>query len=190
MSAFGFGDVDVTQKRDTGRHAARGRIRHHRHVRQSRLAEFGERGAGLGHLKQREQPFLHPCPSAGRETDQRPRVLDAILYRPTKALADDRTHRTAHELKLEGYRDDGYRLDRACHDHQGIPLPGLFLRLRQAIPIPLAVPESQGILRLQLARDLVSGVRVEKHVQRSRAPILMWCSHLGQTRRLRFSSAR
>ncbi len=50
-----LGDVDVAEHREARRHTARGRVGHHRDVRQLGRRQLGERRARLRHLQQRVQ---------------------------------------------------------------------------------------------------------------------------------------
>ena len=70
-----LGDVEVAEHRETRGHAARGRIGQHRDERQTRLRKPRERGAGLGHLQQREQRFLHARAAARRRSTPAARLF-------------------------------------------------------------------------------------------------------------------
>ena len=83
----------------------------------------------------------------------------ATLHAAHEALADHRAHRAAHELELEGGRDDRHVLDRALHHHQRVGLPGLLLGLREALGVLARVLELQGVDRQHLGRRSRSGRR-------------------------------
>ena len=64
--------VHVSEHREARRHAAHGRVGHHRNERNALPTEPRQCGAGLRHLHQRKQRLLHPRTAACRKTDQRP----------------------------------------------------------------------------------------------------------------------
>ena len=72
-----LGDIQVAEHRQARRHAAHGRIGHHRDERQPGARQARQRGAGLGHLHQRQQRLLHARAAGGGEAHQAAALRDA-----------------------------------------------------------------------------------------------------------------
>ena len=160
-----LGDVDISQHRETGRHSTHRRIGQHRYEWDALLPQPCERGAGLGHLQQREQPFLHPRPTAGSKRDQRYRAVHAGLHRPYETLSHDRAHGATQEAELEGDADNCDTPDLATHGYQRVILRGRLLSLCQAVLVLLTVPKFERINGDQLGAHLFALVGVEKSIQ-------------------------
>src|SRR5690606_6242371 len=95
----------------------------------------------------------------------RPLVLDAMANAAHETLADDRSHRAAHEAELERRGDDRNALQRPGHDDQRVALVRLLLRLAQAVAIALRILELQRILRLEIGSDLLARLGIEKPLE-------------------------
>ena len=59
----------------------------------------------------------------------------------------------------------GHALQRSGHDDERVALVGLALRLVQSLAITLRVLEAQRVERLEIRRELVAGLGIEKHLE-------------------------
>src|SRR5690606_30895276 len=88
-----------------------------------------------------------------------------MLHAAHETLADDGAHRTADEAKLERGRDERLPLQRAAHDDERVALAGLALCARQAVLVALRIFELERIERLEVRRDLLPRLRIEKELE-------------------------
>src|SRR6266581_220917 len=166
----GLGNDDVADKGEAGGNAAHGRIGQEGQEGQPALGEERHRSRRLGHLQQREETLLHAGAAAGGDAEEGKFLLDRGAHTANEALADDRAHRTAHEIELEAGDDDRYGPDRTLHDDQGVVLLDIGLGRRQAIQIALAVLELERIDRQHLGTDLEAPLAVEQQVEADSRP--------------------
>jgi hypothetical protein len=82
-------------------------------------------------------------------------------------LADDRTHRAAHEREVERAGDDRLRLQRAAHRHERVLLACLLLRGDEAILVLLGVAELERVDRFQIREQFLRAAGVEERVEPS-----------------------
>ena len=135
-----LGQVEVAEHREARRHAARGRIGHDRDEGQMRLRQARERGAGLGHLQQREQRLLHARAAARGEAHER-------LARARCSGRRARMKRSPTTEPIEPPRNWNSKAQATTGASRACPastisasrLPGRLLRLRQAVLVALAV---------------------------------------------------
>ena len=149
-----LGHVEVAEHREAGRNAARGRIGQHGNERHPCLRQPRQRCAGLGHLHQRKQRFLHARAATRREAHQRRLVLDAMFHGALEALADHRAHGPAEEFELERAGDDLQPFERTGDRDQRIALTGGLLRRRETIAVTLAVAKLERIFGRHFGADL------------------------------------
>ena len=186
-----LGDVEVAEHREARRHAARGRVGHHRDERQARLAT----GASARRWS---------WPSAAANTAP-PACARRRSRRSTPAAGGARGSSSTARMKLSPTTEPiepprnwnsnaqattRQAVQRARHHDQRVALAGVLLRLHEAVLVALAVLELERILGLDLGGDLLGGSGSRNFSSRSRAPMRMWWLHLGQTWRLRSISAR
>ena len=88
-----------------------------------------------------------------------------MARRAGEPFANHRTHRPPHEREFEGADDDRAAKQRTGYADERIFLAGLFLRLADAVAIPLAVAKFQRILGFKGARQLLLRFRVEKEIE-------------------------
>src|SRR5438552_2585156 len=123
-----LGEDDVAEHREARRDATRRRIGQHRDVRQPALAETFEGRGGLGHLHEREDPFLHAGAARRGDDDDRQVLVDGELDRARELLTHDRPHTAAEESELEHAQHARQAADpRHSRDDRlvGLPLPNL-----------------------------------------------------------------
>ena len=157
-----LGQVDVPHRRVGGEHAARGRVRHDRHVRDARRAQPLEGGHRLGQLHQRQRTFLHPGAAGRRDHDQRDALVERRLGRAGDLLADDRAHRAAHEPEVHDEDRDPLALDPPEAPDGRVAQPGRELRRGDAIGVRLLVDEPQRVLGHEPGVALLERVLVEQ----------------------------
>src|SRR5581483_10451051 len=161
-----FGDDDVRDHGEACGNAAHRRVGEHGYKRNAALAEARERRRRLGHLQQGQQALLHARAAAGAETNERNMPLETHVDAAHEALADDRTHGSAHEVEFEGARDDRHVFERSVHDDQGVAFAGLALRFVQPILIALQILEFEHVDRRQIgAYFLARMIAVEKQLE-------------------------
>jgi hypothetical protein len=83
-------------------------------------------------------------------------------------LADDRTHRAAHEPEVHDADRDVPSVDRAGSPDGGVAQARGELRRRDAVGVRLLVDESQGVERLEAGVVLAERGPVEEEIQAGR----------------------
>ena len=96
----GLGDDQVADARVAGHHPRGRRVGEHADVRQALLGMVGQRAAGLGHLHEAEHAFVHACPAAGGDDDQRDAPVGRRLDESRELLAHHRAHGASQELEI------------------------------------------------------------------------------------------
>jgi hypothetical protein len=152
--------------------------------RLARRGELVQRGGGLRHLHEREEPLLHACAARRGEAHERELLVAAGLDRANEALADDGAHGAPQEPELESRDHHGNGLDPALHHHERVGLARVPLRVMQAIGVLLAVLELERVDRNDLAPELGATFRVEEEVEALARVRRLWNEHFGQTWRL------
>ena len=157
ISALRLRDVEVAEHREARRHAARRRVGEHRNVRQARLRHAREHGAGLAHLQQRQQAFLHARAAARRKSRR-------AAARCSRQYSAPRVKRSPTTDPIEPPRNRNSNaqatmsmpVQRAGHDDQRVLLADRLLRDGQPVAVLLAVAELERVFRLDFrsrARD-------------------------------------
>src|SRR5207247_763459 len=157
-----LGEDDVAEHREARRDATRRRIGQHRDVRQPALAETFEGRGGLGHLHEREDPFLHAGAARRGDDDDRQVLVDGELDRARELLTDDRPHTAAEESELEHAQHARHAADPG---HSGDDrLVGLRLLHggADAVAVFLGVPEAERVRGLQIGVALFERARVRQ----------------------------
>src|SRR6185437_12326761 len=170
---LGFGDVDITQHRETRGHAAGGRVRQHHDVWQPGRAQARERGGSFGHLQQRLQAFLHARAAGGGEADERLLVAQCGFGRARDLLTDHRTHRAAHVTEFERAGDHRHALEAAFDGNQRVLLAAALLRGEDAVAVFLRVLEFQRIDRPHAGVEFIAALIEEPREPRARADRMM-----------------
>src|SRR5581483_5088368 len=161
----GFGDHDIADHGETGRYTAHRRIGEHRDKRQPFGRQLSEGSCRLRHLHEGHQSFLHTRTAACSETHEWHLLLDRTLHTTDEALAHDRTHRPAHEAKLERGDDRGDRIDRTLHHDQSVGFARLGSVRTEAIAVASTVDEFQKVDGDDFRADLVAPFGIESDVQ-------------------------
>ena len=135
-----LGDHHVAEEGEARRHAAHRRIGQHADVGQPRLGQPGQRGIGLGHLHQRQQPFLHARAAGGGEADERRLLLDAVSTPRTKRSPTTEPIEPPMKSNSKQATTTGTRVHRAAHHDQRVGLAGGLERVLQALGVLACCP--------------------------------------------------
>src|SRR5581483_8915031 len=160
-----LGYHDIADHGETGRYTAHRRIGEHRDKRQPFGRQLSEGSCGLRHLHEGHQSFLHTRTAACSETHEWHLLLDRTLHTAAEALAHDRTHRPAHEAKLDRGDDRGDRMDRTLHHDQSVGFARLGSVRTEAIAVASTVDEFQKVDGGDFRADLVAPFGIESDVQ-------------------------
>ena len=158
---FGLGDVDVPEHREARRHPARGGIGEDGDVRDLRVVETRERRADLGHLHERDGPFLHPRSSGPRHDDER-RALGKGMFGGSRDLfANHNAHAAADETIFHGREQDGDAIDAPAGDENRVIEAGRFLAAAEPVAVLFRVGENERVVREKTGFDLFESLVVE-----------------------------
>ena len=161
----GFGDIHIAQKGEAGGDAAHGGIGQYGDKGQLGFAQLSERGAGLSHLHQGQQTFLHTRTAAGREADEGAFLFECDLHAAHESLTHHGAHRAAHEVEFEYSGNHGYGMDATLQHDERVVFVGALLGGDQTIAIFLLVFELQRIDRQYFGADLELAFAIQQPIQ-------------------------
>ena len=162
---LGLGDIDITQQCQRGGDATINRVGHHRHIGHALQPQALDDRAGLGHLHQGDEGFLHTGAAGGRKTDQGNSLLERQLGRPGELFADGIAHGAAVKIEFKGHYHQRQPLHLAGRGNQRIFFAGGSLRRGQAIAIALFVLEFEAVNRFNVGQDFLPALGIEKNIE-------------------------
>ena len=121
--------------------------------------------AGLRHLHQRVNPFLHTRTTGSRHANKRTIICNGTTYTLNETLAHDRAHRAADKTEFKRSHHDRQAVHGAFHNDQCIVFAGCFTRSREAVGIFFTVFEFQRVGRFNIGCNLFTAFFIQKQIQ-------------------------
>ena len=121
--------------------------------------------AGLRHLHQRVNPFLHTRTTGSRHANKRTIICNGTTYTLNETLTHDRTHRAADKTEFKRSHYDRQAVHGAFHNNQSIVFAGCFARSNEAVRIFFAVFKFQRVCRFNIGCNLFTTFFIQKQVQ-------------------------
>ncbi len=162
-----LGQGDVALHREARRDAARGRVRQHHHVEQSRLGVPAHRGGDLGHLHERRGPLLHARPARHGEAHHGDAQLEGPLEEAAELLAHHGAHGTHHELAVHHEDAGGAAADGGHAGEDGVVLARA---QAGAAELLLVSREAEEVPHPELGVHLLEAPRVHRHREAAAGP--------------------
>src|SRR5678815_2880505 len=103
-----LGQNGIAEHREAGANTTGSGIGEDRDVGNSALRELRQDRSGLGHLHEREHPFLHASATGSGDDDEGIFPLDGALPETGELLTDDGSHRATHEGEVHDRKADGH----------------------------------------------------------------------------------
>jgi hypothetical protein len=138
------------------------------------LVEASQGRRGLGHLTQRDHPFVHPGAPGTDDDHQRQGLLDGFVHGGAELLADDRPHGAHEEIRLHHAENDAAALDEGLADEHRLFCAGFLLVVLDPLFVRAAILEAQRVVRRQVRENLLKVPSSARCWRRVQAPIRKW----------------
>ncbi len=117
----------------------------HDDIGQAGLFQHFHGDGGAGHLHQRQDAFLHPRATGGREQNQRTPKRHGAFGGRDDRVSDIHAHRPAHEAEILRGGDDRGAHDLALGHQHGFPFAGALLGGFHPVGVFLLIAELQRV---------------------------------------------
>ncbi len=159
-----FGEDDVAQRSVTGHDTGHGGIGKHRKVRNAGLRQFGERGAGLGHLHEAEDSFVHARPARGGDYDYGNPHFQSSLYGSSDFFSHHRSHASTEKAKIHHRQTYQAPVHLADSGNHGIRQVRFLAILTKFVLIGRNPFELEGISGAHLGIEFLEGSRIDQGI--------------------------